>query len=180
MLLTVQYYTTACERSTQTQTRREEKRIKCVINCSMLLSTVHGRRRRTVFVQIYCEILSPFRLTRRSPRLTRQQLPTAERAVCREGRYFCRATVVGRGLYAYYTGRVELLSPLTRRVWTYCHQQSVELMAPVEDPAVWDTLGGVTSLARTPWTRVTPNFWVTMPTTTPSFGTICNSSPIYA
>ena len=90
MLLTVQYYTTACERSTQTQTRREEKRIKCVINCSMLLSTVHGRRRRTVFVQIYCEILSPFRLTRRSPRLTRQQLPRAERAVCREGRYFCR------------------------------------------------------------------------------------------
>ena len=165
----------------------------------MLLSTVHGRRRRTVFVQIYCEILSPFRLTRRSPRLTRQQLPTAERAVCREGHYFCRqpaprtCCLSGGPCPGFLSShrcwerplcllhsRVELLSPLTRRVCTYCHQQSVELMAPVEDPAVWDTLGGVTSLARTPWTRVTPNFWVTMPTTTPSFGTICNSSPIYA
>ena len=148
----------------------------------MLLSTIHGRRRRTVFVQIYCEILSPFRLTRRSPRLTRQQLPTAERAVCREARApdFCRATVVGRGLYAYYTGRVELLSPLTRRVCTYCHQQSVELMAPVEDPAGWDTLGRVTYLARTPWARVTPKCWATMPVTTPSFGTNFNSSPIFA
>ena len=42
-----------------TPARGGKKRMKCVINCSMLLSTVHGRRRRTVFFQVYCEIPFP-------------------------------------------------------------------------------------------------------------------------
>ena len=40
--------------SLTTPTRGGKKRMKCVINCSILFPTVHGCRRRTVFVQMYC------------------------------------------------------------------------------------------------------------------------------
>ena len=56
--------------SLTTPARGGKKRMKCVINCSMLLSTVHGRRRRTVFVQMYCEIFPS--LTRHQTRYTAQ------------------------------------------------------------------------------------------------------------
>ena len=53
--------------SVTTLARGGKKRMKCVINCSILFPTVHGCRRRTVFVKMYCDISSPSRLTRRSP-----------------------------------------------------------------------------------------------------------------
>ena len=53
--------------SLTTPARGGKKRMKCVINCSILFPTLRGCRRRTVFVQMYCDISSPSRLTRRSP-----------------------------------------------------------------------------------------------------------------
>ena len=84
--------------SLTTPARGGKKRMKCVINCSILFPTVRGCRRRTVFVQMYCDISSPSRLTRRSPpiapfpRLTRQQLPTVRwQAIPSLGVGLCRA-----------------------------------------------------------------------------------------